>query len=57
MKKIVKIPLLIVSGIVGLFAALFAVYFFNLDEKFMAYCVDPVLQWWYDNKVEHKYYV
>ena len=57
MKKIVKLPLIALGGGVGAFVLLFTVYFFNLDMKFMAYIVDPVLQWWYDNKVEHKYYV
>ncbi len=57
MKKAVKIPLVALGGASSVFAVLFTIYFFNLDEKFMAYCVDPILQWWYDNKVEHKYYV
>ena len=57
MKKLAKIPLYALGGAGGAFVVLFTVYFFNLDEKFMAYAVDPILQWWYDNKVEHKYYV
>ena len=57
MKKCVKLPLTVLGGGFGAFLLLFIVYFFNLDMKFMAYCVDPILQWWYDNKVEHKYYV
>ena len=57
MKKCVKVPLTVIGGGVGAFLVLFTVYFFNLDMKFMAYIVDPVLQWWYDNKVEHKYYI
>ena len=57
MKKFVKIPLIALGGGASAFLVLFTVYFFNLDMKFMAYIVDPVLQWWYDNKVEHKYYV
>ena len=57
MKKCVKVPLTVLGGGVGAFLVLFTVYFFNLDMKFMAYIVDPVLQWWYDNKVEHKYYI
>ena len=57
MNKFVKIPLKLLGGAAGTFVVLFTVYFFNLDEKFMAYCVDPILQWWYNNKVEPKYYV
>lgn len=57
MKKFAKIPLYALGSAGGLFTVLFTIYFFNLDEKFMAYCVDPILQWWYDNKVEHNYYV
>jgi len=57
MKKFAKIPLMVLGGGAGAFTLLFTVYFFNLDMKFMAYCVDPILQWWYDNKVEHNYYV
>ena len=57
MKTFVKIPLIALGGGASAFLVLFTVYFFNLDMKFMAYIVDPVLQWWYDNKVEHKYYV
>lgn len=56
MSKIVKIPLIILSGIFGVFALLFTVYFFNLDMKFMAYLVDPILQKHYD-KIDRKYYV
>ena len=57
MKKLAKIPLYALGGAGGAFVVLFTIYFFNLDEKFMAYAVDPILQWWYDNKVEHNYYV
>lgn len=56
MKKCVKIPLQILGGAGGLVAVLFTVYFFNLDMKFMAYAVDPILQKVYDSR-KPNYYV
>ena len=50
MKNYVKIPLQIIGGASGLFAVLFTIYFFNLDMKFMAYAVDPILQKVYDRR-------
>ena len=47
MKKLSKV-LLKTAGIgIGLFAALFAVYFFNLDMKLTAK-MDPVILYFYD---------
>lgn len=56
MKKCVKIPLQIIGGAGGLFAVLFTIYFFNLDMKFMAYAVDPILRKIYDRR-KPNYYV
>lgn len=56
MNKLVKIPLMIAGGGAGLFAVTFTIYMFNLDMKMMA-LLEPLLAWWYDNKVEHKYFV
>ena len=56
MSKFVKIPLLVLAGLLGVFAVLFGVYFFNLDMKFMAYVADPILQKHYD-KIPRKQYV
>ncbi len=56
MKNSVKIPLKILGGGAGVFAVLFTVYFFNLDMKFMAYAVDPILQKIYNSR-KPNYYV
>ena len=55
MKKIVKIPLIILGSCFGAFAAVFAVYFFNLDMKLMAYVVDPLLQKVYNKRTPNFY--
>jgi len=51
-----KILLWVFGGLISLFTVLFTVYFFNLDMKFMAYVVDPVLQYVYDHR-KPNYYV
>lgn len=56
MNKFAKIPLTILGGAGGLFAVLFTVYFFNLDMKFMTYCVAPILEWNYD-RIPRKQYL
>lgn len=56
MNKLVKIPLMALGGAGGVFAVLFTVYFFNLDLKFMTYCVAPILEWNYD-RIPRKQYV
>ena len=56
MNKLAKLSLKALGGATGTFLLLFTVYFFNLDEKFMAYCVDPILQAVY-NRRKPNYYV
>lgn len=56
MNKIVKALLIALASAVGLFLVTFAIYFFNLDMKFMAKFVDPILQKHY-NKIPRKQYV
>ncbi len=56
MKKCVKIPLIVLGAIFGLFLVTFGIYFFNLDMKFMSYVVDPILQKHYD-KMPRKTYL
>ena len=56
MKNCVKIPLLILAGLCGAIAVLFTVYIFNLDMKFIAKFVDPILQKHY-SKMSRKQYV
>ena len=53
MKKVLKI---ILAAVVGVFGLTFTIYFFNLDMKFMAYAVEPILQKVYDKR-ERKQYV
>jgi len=48
MCKPAKIILGILGAIVGLFVALFSIYFFNLGMKLMA-IIEPYLQKWYDH--------
>lgn len=56
MNKFAKIPLTILGGAGGVFAVLFTIYFFNLDLKFMTYCVAPILEWNYD-RIPRKQYL
>lgn len=53
MKKFLKI---FAIALPALFAVLFTVYFFNLDMKFVAKFVEPLLDKHYD-KIERKQYV
>ena len=52
MKKIIGILL---AGGIGAFAVTFLIYMFNLDMKFMAYVVDPILQKNYDARKKNYY--
>ena len=54
MKKLFKIPLLIVAGAAALFAVTFGIYFFNLDMKFMA-LIEPLLLKHYDTMPRKQY--
>ena len=56
MSKLKMLPLKMLGGGAGLFAVTFAIYFFNLDMKFLAYCVEPILLWNYD-RIPCKQYV
>lgn len=56
MSKYKMIPLKILGGGASLFAVTFIIYFFNLDMKFLATCVQPILEWSYD-RVPRKQYV
>ena len=51
-----KIPLAILGSAAGFFTVTFTIYFFNLDMKFLAYCVEPILLWNYD-RIPRKQYV
>ena len=47
---------MMLGGGASVFAVLFTVYMFNLDMKFMAYCVEPILMKVYDMR-KPNYYV
>ena len=51
-----KLVLKIFAILFGVFALLFGIYFFNLDMKFVAYVVDPILKKNYD-RIPRKQYV
>lgn len=48
MSKLKMLPVKMLGGGAGFFAVTFLIYFFNLDMKFLAYCVEPILLWNYD---------
>lgn len=47
---------MMLGGGASVFAVLFTVYMFNLDMKFMSYCVEPILLKIYDMR-KPNYYV
>ena len=55
MNKFAKIPLMMLCGGASAFAVLFTVYFFNIDMKFMSYCVEPILLKIYDMRKPNFY--
>ncbi len=55
MKKLAKIPLILLGILLGFFVVTFTIYFFNLDMKATA-LLAPWLEKWY-NHLEHKQYL
>ena len=55
MNKFAKIPLMMLGGGASAFAVLFTVYLFNLDMKFMSYCVEPIRLKIYDMRKPNCY--
>ena len=55
MNKFAKIPLMMLGGGASVFAVLLTIYFFNLDMKFMSYCVEPILLKIYDMRKPNFY--
>ncbi len=55
MKKLAKLPLILLGTLLGFFAVTFTVYFFNLDMKLMT-VIEPLLAKWYDSR-EHDSYL
>lgn len=56
MCKIGKLLLKLLGIVLGAFAATVVIYFYNLDMKFMAYIVEPILLKHYD-KIPRKQYI
>lgn len=55
MKKLAKIPLILLGTVLGFFVITFTIYFFNLDMKATS-LLAPFLEKWYD-KLERKQYL
>ena len=55
MKKLVKIPLILLGSLLGFFVVTFTVYIFNLDMKMMTF-IEPLLEKWYNSR-EHDQYL
>ncbi len=55
MKKLAKIPLILLAIVLGFFVVTFTVYIFNLDMKMMTF-LEPLLEKWYNSR-EHDQYL
>ena len=55
MKKLWKLPLILLGIVLGFFVVTFTVYIFNLDMKMMTFLA-PLLEKWYDSR-EHDQYL
>ena len=55
MKKLLKLPLILLGIALGFFVVTFTIYFFNLDMKATA-LLAPLLEKWYDSR-EHDQYI
>lgn len=55
MKKLAKIPLILLAFVLGFFVVTFTVYIFNLDMKMMTF-LEPLLEKWYNSR-EHDQYL
>ena len=55
MKKLLKLPLILLGIALGFFVVTFTVYFFNLDMKATS-LLAPFLEKWYDH-LERKQYI
>ena len=55
MKKLLKLPLILLCAALVFFVVTFTVYFFNLDMKATS-LLAPFLEKWYD-RLEHKQYI
>ena len=55
MKKLWKVPLILLAIVLGFFVVTFTIYIFNLDMKATS-LLAPLLEKWYD-RLEHKQYL
>ena len=55
MKKLAKLPLILLGIVLGFFVTTFTVYMFNLDMKATS-LLAPLLEKWYDSR-EHDNYL
>ena len=55
MKKLLKLPLILLGIALGFFVVTFTVYFFNLDMKATS-LLAPLLEKWYDS-LDRKQYI
>ena len=55
MKKLLKLPLILLLVALGFFVVTFTIYFFNLDMKATS-LLEPFLEKWYD-RLERKTYL
>ena len=55
MKKLLKLPLILLALALGFFVITFTIYMFNLDMKATA-LLAPLLEKWYDH-LEHNQYI
>ena len=55
MKKLLKLPLILLGIALGFFVVTFTVYFFNLDMKLTS-LIAPYLEKWYD-RMDRKQYI
>ena len=55
MKKLLKLPLILLGIALGFFVVTFTIYFFNLDMTATS-LLAPLLEKWYDN-LDRKQYI
>ena len=55
MKKLMKLPLILLGIALGFFVVTFTIYIFNLDMKATS-LIAPLLEKWYDH-LEHNQYL
>ena len=54
MKKLAKLPLILLGIVLGFFVVTFTIYIFNLDMKATS-LLAPLLEKWYDHQEHNQY--